>query len=78
MWKYIRVLIEKGVYVMTTFILSVKKTLQNNSSPFSISPPTDYRRHIPQSAEQLMRDNWRKTGDSLHYAMKKVGEEIEN
>lgn len=77
MWNYIFTLFRKGIHIMTDFILAVKKTLQNTSSPITIFPSTNYRRHAPQSAAQLMGDNWRKTGDSLGCAMKKVGAEIE-
>lgn len=62
---------------MTDFILSVKKSLQSASSPFSIFPETDYKRHVPQNAEQLMHNNWLKTGGSLQKAIDKVGENIE-
>lgn len=78
MWKTLYIFIKKGVLIMNAFIVSVRKTLQCNSSSFSISPSTDYGRHVPQSAEQLMTDNWRKTGDSLYSAMYKVGEDIES
>jgi len=74
MWKYI---FRKGLRIMTTFILSFKKTMESDS-PFSISPSTNYRQHVPKNAEQLMKENWRRTGESLCCAMKKVGEEIES
>lgn len=78
MLKYIYKAIEKGVKKMTDIIFSLKKTLQSRHSPFSISPNTNYRKHVPESAKQLMRENWQKTGSSLCDAMNKVGEEIGN
>jgi len=53
-----------------------RSLLNGSSSPFSISPSTDYQRHVPQNAQQLSEENWRQTGDSLRRAMKKVGKEI--
>jgi len=73
MWKFIK----KGAIIMTTFIISIKNKLQKNSSNFSIFPSTDYSKHAPQSAKQLMHDNWQITGNSLDRAIKKVGSEIE-
>ena len=67
---------KRGVGIVTAFIISIKKTFLNSSSPFSLYPTTDYQRHVPKSAEQLMHNNWLKTGDSLSKAMEKVGEEI--
>lgn len=61
---------------MTALVLFIKKRLKS-TSPISIMPDTNYNRHAPESAEQLMRDNWRKTGKSLHAAMMQVGDEIE-
>ncbi len=77
MWKYICKHYGKGVHIMTTLILSFKKTLLSTSSPISIFPCTDYHRHVPKSVEQQTKNNWCKTGDSLYSAIKKVGDEIE-
>ena len=77
MWKYIFKSFGKGVRIMTTLILSIKKTLQSTSSPISIFPRTDYHRHAPKNVEQQMENNWRKTGSSLYSAIRKVGDEIE-
>lgn len=77
MWKYIYDSLRKGVHIMTTLVISIKRTLQSTSTPISIKPNTNYHRHAPKSAEQLMRDNWRTTGNSLYNAIKKVGDEIE-
>lgn len=78
MWKYIGTVIRKGVKNMTALITSMKKSLLDHSSLFSIFPATDYNKHVPQNSEKLMRENWQKTGESLYSAMYKVGEEIEN
>lgn len=77
MWKYSLKNCGKEVHTMTALILSVKKTLQGTSSPISLSPSTDYHKHVPQSAEQLMGKNWAIAGKRLFNAMKKVGDEIE-
>ena len=69
--------IKRGLYIMSELIVAIKTKLENTSSSFSISPTTDYNRHVPKSATQLMRNNWRRTGNSLRRAMKKVGDEIE-
>ena len=52
------------------------KSLLYSSSPFSISPTTDYQKHVPKSASELSEENWNKVGNSLRRAIKKVGEEI--
>jgi hypothetical protein len=65
------------VGIITALISSVKKTLKSGSYPFSILPNTDYRRHVPQNAKQLMSNNWSNTGRSLRSAVDKVGKEIE-
>ena len=54
----------------------MRTLMSGTSSPFSIAPTTDYDRHVPKSAKQLSRDNWRQTGNSLRRAIKKVGKEI--
>jgi hypothetical protein len=70
-------LIKKGMIFMTGLIVSVKNSVLKESSPFLLSPKTNYGKHVPKSAEQLMKDNWNKTGRHLKEAMKKVGDEIE-
>lgn len=67
---------ERGRRIMTDFILAVKKSINNSSSPFSIYPETNYKRYVPKNAKELMKDNWINIGVSLKNAMKKVGEEI--
>jgi len=64
---------KRGYEIMPEFIRAL---LSGTSSPFSIAPTTDYDRHVPQSAKQLSKDNWRQTGNSLRRAIKKVGKEI--
>ena len=54
----------------------IRSLLSGSSSPFSISPTTDYQKHVPQSSQQLSEDNWLHTGNSLRRAIKKVGKEI--
>ncbi|WP_273483569.1 hypothetical protein [Desulforamulus ruminis] len=63
---------------MSNIILSAKRTWFNYYSPFSIFPDTDYTKHVPKNANELIERNWEKTGKALSDAMHKVGEEIEN
>lgn len=40
-----------------------------------IWPATDYKRHAPHSAKELMKHNWQKTGRSLQKAIDKMRDE---
>ena len=62
---------------MTSLISDIKGSLSSPSSLFSINPKTDYKKHIPKNAEELMMKNWKKTGKTLFKSIKKVGNEIE-
>ena len=58
---------------MAEFITAL---FNGSSSPFSITPKTNYQKNVPQNAKQLSKNNWLKTGSSLRSAVKKVGKEI--
>lgn len=58
---------------MTDLAYAIKKVMTDNSSLFSLSPKNDYYKHVPESAEELMRENWQRTGNVLKKAMDKVG-----
>lgn len=70
-------LIRKGGKLMGNLIMEIKDYLLNTSLDFSIAPRTDYKKHIPKDAEQLMKKNWTKVGETLSDSIVKVGEEIE-
>lgn len=67
---------KKGKIFMTDLVYNIKRAIEDNSSLFSLSPKTDYNKYVPESAEELMKENWKRTGDALKKAMDKVGDEI--
>ena len=60
---------------MTTLFSSIVRILLS-AITISMFPPRDYRKYVPSSAGQLMRNNWINTGETLKKAMDKVGDEI--
>lgn len=71
------IFIKKGRIFMTQLVHTVKKAMTDNTSLFSLLPNTDYNKHVPESAEELMKQNWQRTGKTLSNAIHKVGEELE-
>ena len=67
---------KKGKIFMTDLVYNIKKIMEDNSSLFSLSPKTDYNKYVPENAEELMRENWQRTGNALKKAMDKVGDKI--
>ena len=51
------------------------KRLLAKTTYFSLFPKTDYRRHIPKSAEEGVYHAWSNTGGYLQRAIEKVGKQ---
>ena len=66
---------KKVVLSMNSYIINFRKYL-GDENDITIYPSTDYRRHVPKSAVQTMRDNWLKTGGLLYSSLFKVGSDI--
>lgn len=48
----------------------IKEIMKEWTPSLTLRPAIDYQRCVPKSAEQLMREDWNRTGDSLRKAMK--------
>lgn len=72
MYNKVYKLIKKGGIYMTELI---RITIKDMLCGTLLLPKTDYQRHVPKSATELSESNWKKTGDSLRRAIKKVRDE---
>jgi hypothetical protein len=73
--KYLQKIFEGGVKLTTMICNSVKEVVRLIPITPDLWPNTNYQKHVPKSARQLMKSNWQNTGKNLRNAIEKVGKE---